>query len=150
MKISKILLQVLFLVVFTTSLKAQVKVDINLGTPPSWGPAVSTEQYYFLPDIETYYDIRNSEYLYRNHGQWVRSRNVPKRYGNYNFNTGQVIVLKDYKGRSPYINFKNHKIKYINKKNDYKSHNDNNKGNVVYRDAGKNKKQSKPGHKVKK
>lgn len=142
MKLSKIVQSVFFLVTLSTAVNAQIKVDVNIGTPPVWGPAVTTEQYYFLPDIETYYDIRTSQYVYLNNGSWIRSRNVPARYRNYNFNTGQVIVLNDYRGRSPYVYFKNHKVKYMksNKGNWKKGYDDNgNHGKHGGHGNGKNK-----------
>ncbi len=109
---------ILFLIV-TFEIQSQVKVNFNIGTRPTWGPAITNEEYYYLPDIDTYYDIRNSQYIYLNNGRWVRINNLPRRYRNYNLNTGQVIVLKDYHGRNPYVNYKNHKIKYIRSNNYY-------------------------------
>lgn len=34
-------------------LNAQVNVNINIGTPPAWGPAgYSDARYYYLPDLK--------------------------------------------------------------------------------------------------
>lgn len=113
---------------------AQVDVNINLGTPPVWGPAVTTEEYYFLPDINSYYDIRQSQFIYLNNGTWIRTKVLPRRYRSYNLNTGYIVVLNDYVGRNPYSNYKSHKVKYF-KGTKYKvdnhdngNHNGNKKG----------------------
>lgn len=129
MKSLKNILAIALFLFLSVQLQAQIKVDVNVGTPtiPTWGPAVTTQQYYFLPEIDTYYDIRNSQYVYLNNGNWIRSKNVPGRYKNYNFRSGKVIVLNDYKGRSPYINYNNHKIKY--KKNQVRFQGNNGNGN---------------------
>ena len=100
-------------------LQAQVEVNVNFGNPPVWGPNVTTEEYYFLPDINSYYDIRQSQFIYLSNGVWIRNRALPRVYRNYNLNTGYVVVLSDYKGRNPYSNYKSHKVKYF-KGNKYK------------------------------
>ncbi len=139
-------------------MQSQVKIDVNLGAPavvtpvivppqvivnpPVWGPSVTTQQYYFLPDIETYYDIRNSQYIYNNNGRWMRVKNLPRRYSGYNLNSGQVIVLNDYRGRSPYVNFKNHKVKFAKNGKNWNHDNGNyggHKGNKGNHGNGKNK-----------
>ena len=83
------------LLLINTSLEAQVNINVSL---PTWGPVVTTEEYYYLPDIDSYYDIRQSQFIYLNNGVWIRSRALPRRYRNYNLNTGYVVVLNDYRG----------------------------------------------------
>ena len=92
---------------------AQVSVNVNIGTPPAWGPAGYDDvRYYYLPDIETYYDVNASDYVYINDGKWVRTRSLPTRYRNYNLYNEYKVVLTDYRGERPYDNFKTHKVKY--------------------------------------
>ena len=92
---------------------AQVSVNLNIGTAPSWGPVGHVEtEYYYLPDIEVYYDIRASQFIYFGRGKWIRSRNLPNHYRNYNLYNGYKVVLNDYHGSRPYNHFKSHKIKY--------------------------------------
>jgi hypothetical protein len=141
MKNIKIILSAAF--IFATSfLQAQVSVNVNLGTPPVWGPVVTTEEYYFLPDINSYYDIRQSQFIYLNNGVWIRNKALPRRYRSYNLNTGYVMVLNDYKGRNPYSNYKSHKVKYF-KGNSYKvqksSSKNENHDNGNSRSSGKSK-----------
>jgi hypothetical protein len=113
-KLNLFILGTLFFV-FNVS-HAQIDININLGKPPVWGPVVTTEEYYYLPDINSYYDIRQSEFIYLTNGAWIRNKSLPRRYRSYDLNSGYVVVLNDYHGRNPYKNFKNHKLKYYREK----------------------------------
>lgn len=45
---------------------------------PQWAPPYSEGvRYYYLPDIETYYDIESQEFVYLYDGQWCFSRECP-------------------------------------------------------------------------
>ena len=119
-----------------SSSQAQVAVDVNIATPnasihvgntppppppppsrpsppPVWGPVGYDEvEYYYLPDIEVYYDIRQGQYIYFGSGKWVRSRYLPSHCRNYDLYHGYKVVLTDYHGHSPYSHFHDHKVKY--------------------------------------
>src|SRR4051812_10213899 len=96
-----------------TTVRAQVSVNVNIGAPPAWGPVGYTEaEYYYLPDIESYYDVHSSEFIYYGNGQWVRARRLPVVYRHYDLYNGYKVVLTDYHGREPYAYYKAHKVKY--------------------------------------
>ncbi len=118
MKTLKIIILGTFLLAFSFS-KAQVSVNVNIGAPPVWGPTVTTEEYYYLPDINSYYDIPHSQFIYLNNGVWIRSGSLPRRYRSYNLNSGYVVVLNDYHGPRPYSHYKTHKMKYYKKDNNW-------------------------------
>lgn len=102
---------ILFFTVYFSN--AQVNVNINIGTPPAWGPVGYTDvRYYYLPDLETYYDINTANYIYSNNGKWIRAKSLPTVYRNYDLYDEYKVVLTDYRGNSPYDNFKTHKVKY--------------------------------------
>lgn len=105
---------VLGILLFTISnSQAQVSVNINFGTPPVWAPADRVEvQYYYLPDVDAYYDVPTEQFIYINNGVWIRSRALPSRYSNYNLRSGRVVYITDYRGKSPYNYHKKHKVKY--------------------------------------
>lgn len=104
---------ILFL--FNGFLHAQVSVNVNVGSPPKWAPAgYSGAEYYYIPDIESYYDVRSSQFIYLGGGKWIRERQLPLRYRNYDLYHGYKVSLTDYHGRTPYMYFKNHKVKYYN------------------------------------
>ena len=94
-------------------LHAQVVVNTSAGLPPTWAPAGNAAaEYYYIPDIESYYDVKTSQFIYLGDGKWVRQKQLPLRYRNYDLNNGYKVVLTDYHGRAPYTYFKNHKVKY--------------------------------------
>ena len=95
------------------SMKAQVSVNINIGSPPQWGPVGYTEvRYYYLPDVEAYYDIQSSVFIYYGNGVWLHEAHLPGRYRNYDLYGGYKVVMTDYRGDTPYTNFKEYKVKY--------------------------------------
>lgn len=97
----------------SSALKAQVSVQINVGSPPMWGPAGYTEvRYYYLPDVEAYYDVQTSMFIYYGGGTWVHRAHLPSIYSNYDLYGGYKVVMVDYHGSTPYTNFKTYKVKY--------------------------------------
>ena len=113
MKTLKLLAAGILLLATTATTQAQVSVNVNIGTPPAWGPAgYSNIDYYYIPDIQSYYDIRLSQFIYFGNGRWIRSRNLPQQYRNYDLYNGYKVVLHDYHGKSPYVHYKTHKAKY--------------------------------------
>lgn len=112
MKTIKIAIAGLFLLVASTT-QAQVSVNVNIGTPPVWGPVGYTDmEYYYLPDIEAYYDVRAAQFIYLGGGTWIRSSRLPRQYRNYDLYSGYKVVLNDYHGRTPYVYYNKHKAKY--------------------------------------
>jgi hypothetical protein len=75
MKVLKLIIIGIALFLSTTA-NAQVSVNINIGSPPLWGPAGYNEvQYYYIPDIESYYDVPSAMFIYYEGGVWVRRGN---------------------------------------------------------------------------
>ncbi len=102
---------ILTLVISNT--QAQVSVNVNIGTPPVWAPADRVEvQYYYLPEIDAYYDVPSENFIYVSNGRWVRNHSLPSRWSGYNLRGGKVVYLTDYRGNSPYVYHKQHKVKY--------------------------------------
>ncbi|MFV8466721.1 hypothetical protein [Flavobacterium sp. LB1P62] len=97
----------------SSTIHAQVSVSLNIGSPPSWGPVGYAEaDYYYLPDVEAYYDIRATQFIYFGGGRWIRSRYLPGQYRNYDLYSGYKVVLNDYHGSRPYRNFNNDRVRY--------------------------------------
>jgi hypothetical protein len=112
MKTIKIAILGLFLLIANSN-QAQVSVNINIGTPPDWGPVGYTNmEYYYLPDIQSYYDVRASQFIYFGGNKWVRSSRLPRHYRNYDLYNGYKVVLNDYHGRTPYVYYDKHKVRY--------------------------------------
>jgi hypothetical protein len=112
MKISKLIIIGMAMLLGSVA-QAQFSMSINLRPPPPWGPVGYTSvQYYYLPDVEAYYDVQSTMFIYYSGGIWVHRAYLPTRYKNYDLYTGYKVVMNDYHGKAPYEHFKEHKMKY--------------------------------------
>jgi len=101
------------ILMFAGTMQSQISVRLNVGTPPHWGPSgYSNVRYYYLPDIESYYDVNSSMFIYYSGNRWIHSRNLPARYRDYDLYNGYKVVLNDYRGNTPYIHFRENRMKY--------------------------------------
>jgi hypothetical protein len=99
--------------IFAGSAHAQVSVSLNIGSPPMWGPVGYTDvQYYYLPDVEAYYDVNSSMFIYYSGRTWVHRSYLPSRYRNYDLYGGYKVVMNDYHGNTPYAHFREYRMKY--------------------------------------
>jgi len=93
--------------------QAQISVSVHMGVPPPWGPVgFNSVQYYYLPDVEAYYDVRSSMFIYFGGGRWIHSAHLPGQYRNYDLYHGYKVVMPDYHGNAPYTHFREHQVKY--------------------------------------
>ena len=75
--------------------KAQLHVSlgINIGSQPDWGPVgYDHADYYYMPDIDAYYDVTNHLYVYNDNNVWVHRAYLPERYHFDKYNTYKVVV----------------------------------------------------------
>ncbi|RZL12625.1 MAG: hypothetical protein EOO62_10525, partial [Hymenobacter sp.] len=90
-----------------TAAQAQVSVGVNIGLPP-WGPSVPQgTQYYYIPEIDGYYDIYNGTYIVFDGGQWI---SVPylDGYDPYYFHPQPV----NYVGAQPWLYIGTYRQRY--------------------------------------
>lgn len=74
-----------------------VNVHINLDRQPAWGPSgYSYASFYYLPEIDIYFDVESSLFYYLNGRRWVSSYYLPERYHRYDFYGLYKVVLNDY------------------------------------------------------
>lgn len=93
--------------------QAQVSVNVNIGIAPNWGPEGNdNSRYYYLPDIDVYYDVNQSVFIYDNNGKWTRDKRLPSRCRQYDLYSGYKVVLNDYRGDAPYSYHKKHRADY--------------------------------------
>ena len=134
---------------FNNSAEAQISLNVNIGSQPDWGPVgYDRADYYYMPDIDTYYSVPTREYVYLNDNRWIRSRSLPSRYSNYDVYNNYKVVINEpnpwernnvyrtryanYKGRHDQVIIRNSKdVKY---KNHYKT----TKRTVVVKNKGNN------------
>lgn len=82
---------------FTNQSEAQVRVNVNLNIGrPNWGlPGNQVGDWYYLPEIDTYYDIPGRQFVYFDRGRWVYANQLPYMYRDYNLSRGYKVVLND-------------------------------------------------------
>lgn len=98
-----------------TNVSAQVSLNLNIGSQPLWGPTgYNHVDYYYLPDVDSYYSVPKKQFIYLNNGNWVFNNSLPARYSNYNLYNGYKVVVS---GDRPYLNYKKDKVKYVKYKN---------------------------------
>jgi len=100
---------------------AQVRVNINIGAQPGYGygggygyapgsPAGYAQAgFYYLPEINCYYDIGRSQYIYPNGGGWAYCNQLPPRYRGYDYNRGYRVAINR---PAPYRYNRDHIVAY--------------------------------------
>ena len=87
---------------------AQVGVNIQIGQP-AWGPAVPQgAQYYYIPEIDGYYDLAARNYIVLRNGRWIPVATMPGYYP-YQFHP---VVVNDYRGRQPWTRYNDYHARY--------------------------------------
>jgi len=112
---------VLFAAVLMVSLfsinnaKAQVSLNINIGSQPVWGPTgYDHVDYYYFPDIDAYYYVPSGQYIYSNGGRWVWVNSLPAQYGNFDLYRAYKVVINEPK---PYLRNNIYVTRYSKYKN---------------------------------
>lgn len=81
--------------VFTTA-TAQVRVNVNIGLQPVWGPVgYDHVEYYYMPDIDAYYCVPRHQYVYMERGRWIFAASLPARFHDYDIYNGYKVVIND-------------------------------------------------------
>ncbi len=106
-----ILLVFALLVTCTAGLKAQVSINVNIGTQPLWGPVgYDYVDYYYVPDIEMYYSVPTHQYTYFDGGRWITVRSLPPRYANFDLYHAHKVVINE---RSPWLHHDRYRTEYV-------------------------------------
>lgn len=81
---------------YTTSDAQHISVNINIGNQPAWGPVgYDYAEYYYMPDLNIYYNIDLSLFYYFNRGRWISARYLPYSYRNYDLYHMYKVVIND-------------------------------------------------------
>ncbi|MCX6307478.1 MAG: hypothetical protein NTY32_01150 [Bacteroidia bacterium] len=112
MKTIKLLVLGMILAIAGTA-QGQISVNLHLGTAPAWGPrGYDHARYYYLPDVEAYYDVNTAMFIYLSGNSWIRRSYLPSRYRGYDLYHGRKVVMSNYHGNSPYYYHKVYRAKY--------------------------------------
>ena len=116
----KILIAIFLLAgVLSQNAHAQLRVSINIGHQPAWGPVgYDHADYYYLPDVDCYYDIEGSQFVYFDQGRWIYAAALPPRYGRVDLYRSYKVVVNEPR---PYLHADVYRRKYARYKG-YRQH----------------------------
>ncbi len=82
--------------IYSYNANAQVSVQFNINAQPAWGPGgYDVAQYYYIPDIDAYYDVAARDYVYMDNGNWVTTSCLPERYSNFDLYNAHKVVINE-------------------------------------------------------
>lgn len=94
----------------TQSAEAQIRVNINIGAQPLWGPVgYDYVRYYYMPEIDVYYNVASRKYTYYQGNRWVTKSKLPGRYRNFDLYRTYKVVIND---QNPWSYHKRHRSDY--------------------------------------
>ena len=115
---------------------------------PSWAPPYYPGvRYYYLPDIECYYDLSTQEFVYLDNGEWSYSQDLPSIYAGFDLGNCFTVAL-DYSVYQPWMHhhyYVSHYPRYYYR--DYYDHsnianvrgfNENNKSAILWSESERN------------
>jgi hypothetical protein len=87
-------------------------VGVNIGDQPVWGPTgYDRADYYYIPDVDSYYSVSEHQYIYRDGSTWKHGASLPSgsSYAGYDpYHSYKAVVNED----KPYQNNAAHQAKY--------------------------------------
>jgi len=111
MKKQILLLAVIFGSLSLPAAHAQVGLSVNINVQPVWGPVgYDHADYYYLPDIETYYNVPLHQYTYFEGGRWITAPVLPPRYRNYDLYHGYKAVINE---PNPWLHHDRYRGQYL-------------------------------------
>lgn len=88
---------------------AQERRD-NRSRQPDWGPAgYEYAEFYYIPDMDVYYDVGRSVFRIEERGRWVEVAVLPERFASHDIYSCYKVVIN---GRDPWLNHRNHHFAY--------------------------------------
>ncbi|MBP1617005.1 MAG: hypothetical protein H6Q14_832 [Bacteroidetes bacterium] len=89
---------------------AQVHVNINISSQPEWGPSGHDyARYYYIPEINVYYDVTSGLYVYYSRNSWVKRHSLPPRYRHFDLYRAYKVIVND---RNPWNRHATYKRQY--------------------------------------
>ncbi|MBS1513242.1 MAG: hypothetical protein JST86_20570 [Bacteroidetes bacterium] len=95
---------------YTATAQVRVNVGVNIGVQPQWGPAgYDYAEYYYMPDMDVYYDVPHREFIYLQGRNWVFGASLPVQYRNYDLYHCYKVVVNEPR---PYLRAEVYRTRY--------------------------------------
>src|ERR1700747_3291233 len=73
--------------------QGHLRASINISSQPDWGPVgYEHADYYYMPDIDAYYDVSAHQYVYNDNGTWIHASVLPPRIHFDRYHSYKVVV----------------------------------------------------------
>jgi hypothetical protein len=96
---------------FKADAQLRISLGFNIGSQPDWGPVgYDHASYYYMPDVDSYYDVPNHQYIYIQNNVWVRGAALPGRYNFNPYNSYKVVINE----RNPWERDATYRTRYEN------------------------------------
>ena len=93
--------------------------DLNISKQPLWGPiGFDHVEYYYIPDIECYYDVPHHQFIYQDGKKWVRAAALPAKYKNYDLYKDYKVVINQPQPYRMHETYRKSYARYKGKKSD--------------------------------
>jgi hypothetical protein len=69
-------------------------------------------RYFYFPNMEAYFDLKNEMYHYQVNNVWTTSAELPPYYGGYSLYKKEKVLLTDFEGDNPEEQIKMHRKMY--------------------------------------
>ena len=101
---------ILITVVYTAQAQVRVSVGVNIGSQPEWGPyGYNRANYYYMPDMDVFYDVPRRQFIYLQGGNWVFAASLPPRYRDYDLYSCYKVVVNEPR---PYMHYDVYRTRY--------------------------------------
>lgn len=107
----------------SSAAKAQLRLNINIGAQPVWVNNSNAADYYYLPDADCYYSVKERVYVYREGNNWRKASGLPDRYKNYDFRNKKVIAINGQD--KPYLHHDDNRNSYAKANEGYRQQDNN-------------------------
>jgi hypothetical protein len=85
-------------------------IGVNINDQPVWGPeGYDHAEYYYIPEIDSYYSVSEHQYIYRDGPAWRHGATLPSTYSGYDPYYSYKVVINE---NNPYQNHESHRAKY--------------------------------------
>lgn len=101
---------------FYKAADAQVRINVNVNqaSQPRWVQNDYAQvNYYYLPDLDMYYNVPTRSYTYLHGNRWVTVNSMPQQFRSYDFNRTHKVVVNE---RNPWNNHVKYKNSYAKNK----------------------------------
>lgn len=69
-------------------------------------------RYYFYPNLDAYYDIEKSVFLYKVNEIWIEKKTIPANYRGYSLYNNYKVEITDFFDEKPFENLKENQEKF--------------------------------------